>query len=198
MGKKKKQPIVSEASNKIIHLESYIKRKRGDTVEEGKKKLEKFEPGMVRDLYDTLTNHNWALRAFGALLESADLGTHFDNHEKSAEYRWGLNQIVELYINYQERKLEDIWAKSINCPEDIIKGSLLTYEFVQQGGPRSREVGLEEVRKALNKINLVISEFGLDEYPQAGKARDNLLSLQDAILKKMVIGKGKKAGTDNK
>jgi hypothetical protein len=40
---------------------------------------------------------------------------------------------------------------------------------------------------------LVISEFGLDEYPQAGKARDNLLSLQDAILKKMVPGKGKKA-----
>ena len=42
------------------------------------------------------------------------------------------------------------------------------------------------MRKALNKINLVISEFGLDVYPQAGKARDNLLSLQDAILEKMV------------
>lgn len=183
----------------MIDLKTYIKRKGDDRMTETKEKkikLERFDSAEINRLYDIFSSDSWALRAFGALLETADLGRHFGNeHVDGAEYRWGLNQIVEMYLEKQERKLNEIQMKHSNSPEAFIKDALTTYEMINQGAYRSHEVGLEKVRKALNKINLVISEFGLDEYPQAGKARDNLLSLQDAILEKMVPGKGKKAGT---
>jgi hypothetical protein len=153
----------------VIDLKTYIKQKGGnrmpETIKENEVKLERFDFAGINRLYDTFSSDSWALRAFGALLETADLGRHFgDEHVDGAEYRWGLNQIVEMYLENQERKLNEIQMKHSNSPEVFIKDALMTYE-----------------------------KFGLDEYPQAGKARDNLLSLQDAILKKMVPGKGKKA-----
>ena len=180
----------------IIDLKTYIKRKEDRMTEtkENEVKLERFDFAGINRLYDIFSSDSWALRAFGALLETADLGRHFGNeHVDGAEYRWGLNQIVEMYLEKQERKLNEIQMKHSNSPEAFIKKALTTYEMVSHGAYKSHEVGLEEVRKAINKINLVISEFGLDEYPQAGKARDNLLWLQDAILKKIAPKKGKKA-----
>ena len=74
------------------------------------------------------------IRAFGALLESADLGRHFDNrHVDGTEYRWGLNQIVEMYLEKQERKLNEIQMKHSNSPEVFIKDALTTYEMINQG-----------------------------------------------------------------
>lgn len=195
MGKKKKKPVLPEHSNKIIYLELYITRKREDRMSETKESeinLERYDFDGINRLYDTLSSDSWALRAFGALLETADLGRHFGNeYVESADYRWGLNQLVEMYLERQERKLNEMQMKYSN--EVFIKDALMTYEMVNAGAYNSHEMSLESVRKAINKLNLVISEFGIEEYPQAGEARDNLLSLQDAILKKMVPGKGEKA-----
>lgn len=41
--------------------------------EEKKEKEGCFDPRCVADIYDKLTNHNYALRAFGALLSSSAL-----------------------------------------------------------------------------------------------------------------------------
>jgi hypothetical protein len=189
--------VNSTPHKNVVDLKTYIKRKGDDRMTETKEKeikLERLDFAGINRLYDIFSSDSWALRAFGALLETADLGRHFGNeHVDGAEYRWGLNQIVEMYLEKQERKLNEIQMKHSNSPEVFIKDALMTYEMVSAGAFNSHEVSLESVRKAINKLNLVISEFGLDEYPQAGKARDNLLSLQDAILKKMVPGKGKKA-----
>lgn len=153
-------------------------------MEEKLRVQESVSPQDVRDLYDDLTGRNWALRAFGALLESADLGSHFsDNHANGAEFRWGLNQIVELYIEHMERRLNTIRSKSLKNPDAYIKGALDAYENVNKGAITSYEVNLEIVRMALNRINVVISKYGTKEYPQAENVRQNLLKLQDAIVK---------------
>lgn len=72
-----------------------------------------FDPGCVIEIYDTLTEHNYALRAFGALLRSSDL-TDFNSENcipgslaeiKADDLRYGLSQIIEVYIAKQEQIL---------------------------------------------------------------------------------------------
>jgi len=160
-------------------------------------KLERFEPEQVSRLYDTLTNANWALRAFGALLESADLEMHFcDTHVDGSSYRWGLNQIVELYLDHQERKLDEFRIKTLNSPEALIKSAETSCEMIRQGCWNSHEVALEHVRRKIKDMNMVISEFGLEEYPKAGEVLEKLLELQKVIISYMNKDKVKKTIPD--
>ena len=150
------------------------------------KKRKKFGPDMVLDLYDNLTAHNWALRAFGALLEGADLESRFGNSNPDGmDYRGGLNQIVELYIEHQERKLEELRAQCFNSPEYVVKSALGTFEMIQQGGCRTNEIALEQCRKAITQIAMVITEFGEEQCHDAVQAREKLLKLQSAIAGNM-------------
>jgi len=150
------------------------------------KKRKNFGPDMVLDLYDNLTSHNWALRAFGALLEGADLENRFGNSSPDGmDYRCGLNQIVELYIEHQERKLDEIRFKCFESPEHVLKSALDTYEMIQQGGCRTNEIALEQCRKAITQIAMVITEFGEEQCPDAVQAREKLLKLQSVIAGNM-------------
>jgi len=177
---------MSRPANKIIHLKTYIKRKGETIMEEKEKKLARFSTQNVSEYCEILTSHNWALRAFGALLESADLETHFGSSNNDAsEYQWGLNQIVKLYLEYQEKKLDELREKAVNSPDTVISNAFIAYEHVNTGCYRNHGMALEDVRNTIKKLNWVISEFGIEEYPQAGKARDKLLSLQEAIIRKM-------------
>ncbi|MFA7185461.1 MAG: hypothetical protein WC082_11230 [Victivallales bacterium] len=149
-------------------------------------KAERFDAKLVYKLYDELTGRNWALRAFGALLESADLENKFGNsNPDGAEYRWGLNQIVELYIDHQERKLNELHDKVFNSPEEVIKAAESNCEMIRNGAFLSGEAALETCRKELVKVNRVIAEFGPEGYPAAGEVREKLTNLYDFIRFKM-------------
>ncbi len=67
----------------------------------------------VLRFYDDMKYQNWALRAFGALLESADLEKHFGNsYPEGANYRSGLHQIVDLFLDRQEKRLNELLDRS--------------------------------------------------------------------------------------
>ncbi len=54
-----------------------------------RKALVSFDPNDILDLYESITHQNWALKSFGALLESADLEKYFCRHEKKGKYKNG-------------------------------------------------------------------------------------------------------------
>ena len=72
-----------------------------------KEKEGSFDPRCVADIYDKLSGHNYALRAFAALLRSSDLADFADQglsdtlksgDFETANLRWGLSQIIDLYL----------------------------------------------------------------------------------------------------
>ncbi|MCR4293831.1 MAG: hypothetical protein NUV76_13270 [Candidatus Kuenenia sp.] len=77
---------------------------------EKKEKEGSFDPRCVADIYDKLSNHNYALRAFGALLKSSDFNELSDDFagelptthpDHLCNLRWGLSQIIDLYLAHQ-------------------------------------------------------------------------------------------------
>ncbi len=75
----------------------------------------------IADLQNEITEQNWALRALGALISTADMGTDFGNESKDvSEYRYGLKMIIDMCIEKQEQKLKDLRLKYDQSPESII------------------------------------------------------------------------------
>lgn len=135
---------------------------------EPKNNLEKFSPQDVRDLYEEFQVDNWALQAFGHLLYNSNFGSFTDDYVDSDELRHGLNQIVELYLERQQEKLEEIYKKSCNCPEDLICRAKHSYEIIINGrwssDPRNN---LEKINEHIEDMKHVLSEFQPEEYPEA-------------------------------
>ncbi len=78
--------------------------------------MKNLDPQDVVDICKELGAFNWALKAFGALLESTDLERLFCKNDQAARYRAGLNLIITLFINHQEDKLgalEEMASKSL-------------------------------------------------------------------------------------
>ncbi|MHB8067687.1 MAG: hypothetical protein ACYDIC_07285 [Desulfobaccales bacterium] len=156
---------------------------RGE-AEEPDQSLNRLDSGEIVDFCEDLGWDTCALRAFGALLESSDL-EEFSSSSDSAEcLRVGLRKIVEMYVERQERKLNELRLKSINSYDWVIRQARSTYENVKQRAFVSADVALEKVRQDLNRLALVIAECG-DEYPQALAIREKMLALQGAIAKKI-------------
>lgn len=119
-------------------------------------------------------------------MESADLEQYFgDTHVDGANYRWGLKQILDRFLDDQKEKIEEILDESCNSPDAYIRCAISTYKIVNEGAFTTHKEGLKRVEKAIEEINQVISEFGVEEYPQAQGIRDDLLKLQDVIRKTM-------------
>lgn len=157
-----------------------------DNSTEKKTEFNEFTAYELCDFQEEMMNHNWALRAFGALLESADLGHKFGGSwENNQEYRFGLNMIVEMYIEKQERELNEIGLKYRKSPEHCLKDAMRTYEEVRQGMFGCSNYALERVKTHLKKVNLLIAELGTEDYPQAEKIRDKLLELAGMISERL-------------
>ncbi len=56
--------------------------------------MKRFDPRNVLTICEDIGRYNWALRAFGALLESANLERLFCKNEKAEAYRAGLNLLI--------------------------------------------------------------------------------------------------------
>jgi len=134
------------------------------------KKEGEFDPGCVIDIYDKLTAHNFALQAFGALLRSSALDDFADQgladriepvkDVRASNLRWGLSQLIELYLSHQERILTeyvDQYNESDTC---LLKGASHLISAVQQRAFVSREVAITKMREAISSLDIVINRNG--------------------------------------
>ncbi len=149
--------------------------------EERDGKLKNFNPMDVVELCALLKRHNWSLKSFGALLESADLKKYFCYGGKHEKYKAGLNQILGLYIEHQEGKLDEIRAKSVYSPERIVIDAMLTYDSMSEEGFVGDGVSLEVIEQVLEDLDRVISLYGDKLLPENKKVRDQLLRLHRGI-----------------
>ncbi|MBU0994689.1 MAG: hypothetical protein KJ737_19520 [Proteobacteria bacterium] len=162
------------------------KQKEIENSDDEVTEFQDFTEYELGNFQEEMISHNWALRAFGALLESADLSHKFGKEWKNSdEYRYGLNMIVEMYIEKQEQEINELGLIYRKSPEHCLKEASRTYESVKQGMFGCSNYALEQVKKHLKKVNLVISELGTENYPQAEKIRDNLLQLAGYITDRL-------------
>lgn len=136
------------------------------TTEEKKEKKPDFEPGDVSDIYDKLSKHSFALQAFGALLRSSDLNDFADaaygesHKDKASNIRWGLSQIIELYLGHQERILSEHLDEYHKSDTALIKRGKITISMVEQGAFISRDVSANKLRAAISNLDIVINRRG--------------------------------------
>jgi hypothetical protein len=172
---------------------SRYRKKGNDMTTETKEKEKKpdFEPGDVSDIYDKLSAHSFALKAFGELLRTSDLNAFTDDAygkehpDTASNMRWGLSQIIELYLDHQERILSEHLDEYHKSDAVLIKRAKISLSMVEQGTFTSRKVSANNLRKAISNLDIVINQRGDLE----GKAHE----LKSVCLKyiEQLTGNGK-------
>ncbi len=155
------------------------------------KKKPDFEPGDVLDIYDKLSTHSFALQAFGALLRSSDLNDFADaaygegHRDTASNMRWGLSQIIELYLDYQERILSEHLDEYRKSDTALIKWAKNSISMVEQRAFVSREVAAAKLKETIADLDIVID--------RNGDLQDTALQLKGVCLKYIDQLTGKKA-----
>lgn len=144
--------------------------------------LKSFDPNDIVDLHEKLTHQNWALRSLGALIESADMGKHFSDHEQKGKYRSGLNQIVTLCLDRQEAELNKIRIKALHSPERIIMDAWRIRGYIYLDDTETRLHILDSIRTAFIELNEVLLKFGNDYYARAKKVKNKLRALEKTTI----------------
>ncbi len=110
--------------------------------EEKKEKAGSFDPWCVADIYDKLSGHNYALRAFAALLRSSDLADFADqnlsdtlksDNFETSNLRWGLSQIIDLYLAHQESILSGYMDQYHKSDYELVRRSKYLIGMADQG-----------------------------------------------------------------
>lgn len=141
-----------------------------ETMEQGE-----FDPGCVTKIYDELHAHNYALRAFGALLQSSHLDDFTDEglatklspeiDLEAQNLRWGLSQIIELYLAHQEQILAgycDQYHKS-----DV---------YIMQQAEAKIRMGSNSLREEIINLDIVIN--------RGGAMKDRATALKAVLIEK--------------
>lgn len=159
-----------------------------ETMKEGE-----FDPGCVTNIYDKLSLNNYALRAFGALLQSSNLFDFADealwsqlSPKKDAEaenLRWGLSQIINLYLAHQEQILAGYCDQYHNSDIGILYRVERNFSMVEQGAFSTREATADCLRMTITNLDLVIN--------RGGELKEKATALKETCLKylKQVPGK---------
>lgn len=164
---------------------------------EEKGKEGSFDPGCVGDLCDKLSGHNYALRAFAALLRSSDLHDFADqdladsmksDDFEAANLRWGLAQIIELYIDHQERILKGYVEQYFKSDYELVRWSKSIIGMVDQGAFTTNTAAINKLREAVENLDIVI---GRD-----GELKEKAMELKETCMKylKRLAGKTKESG----
>ncbi len=161
----------------------------------GEKKEGAFDPGCVTDIYDKLTEHNFALKAFGALLRSSDLSDFADRalseelqpnkDQRASNLRCGLSQLIELYLVHQEQVLQDYCNEYHQSDIWYVDRSAGRISMVEQGAFVSRDVAVTRLREAITDLDIVIN--------RRGDLEENAHELKGICLKYIEQLTGKKA-----
>ena len=151
-----------------------------------------FSISDINGLSEQFEIDNYALRAFSALLESSDLSTFTDSCyskdsvHRAGMYRHGLSDIVEMYIERQERKLKELCLKVENNPEDLIKEARSIYKvFSKHCTDYNLEHGIKVVRGEITKITAMIKDGKDKDFPEAKDLKKDLLKLEKDLSKRL-------------
>ncbi|EKE11385.1 MAG: hypothetical protein ACD_15C00093G0003 [uncultured bacterium] len=135
---------------------------------------EKLCPLTVRnilDFYDDFNETIWAFRALIELIGTSD-SKNFANEENM---RFGLEKLLFTCLEKQETQVEALLQVARNSPEYCLELARSISNAVMNGtiiDPKSSR----DVRSALENIDLIISVFGEERYPEAEIIRKRLLS----------------------
>ncbi len=153
------------------------------------------------EICNKLDTHVYALKAFGALLNSSNLSEFSDEHlasltcyredkeegfevsNRSSGLRWGLEQIVEMWIEKFKRILDEDYIYSIEDAEKAINRIDMNI---------AEDNIIEKLRDCINKLNHIIysKEFSEETTKKAKETRqkcneyaERLLSKKDTAIK---------------
>ena len=164
---------------------------------EEKKKEGSFDPGCVGNIYDKLSSHNYALRAFAALIKSTDFNelsddsagdlpvTHSDH---PCNLRWGLAQIIDLCLDHQERILMEYVDQYHKSDINLVRQAKITIDMMDQGAFISKDVAMRELREAVATLDTVIN--------RDGELKEKAVELKETCMGylKQLAGKTKESG----
>lgn len=138
-------------------------------MSEEKKKEGSFDPRCVADIYDKLDCHSYALRALGTLLKSSALADfadqdledtmESDDFEK-ANLRWGLSQIIDLYLAHQERIVNEYVDQYFKSDMYLVGHAKFIIDNFSLGAYTSKDVAIRELRKEVANLDIVINRDG--------------------------------------
>lgn len=147
--------------------------------------LTPFDPHAVLDLYDEIRESNWALKSFGALLETANYEKRFCQDARAWQYKSGLNKIIRLYLKDQERQIYDARQKAVHSPERMIQNALALHRSISRNPRLDPEICLNSIQQAQKELDLVLTRHGPRRYPEAKKAHDRLGALEAHLKKEL-------------
>lgn len=117
------------------------------------------------ELFDTIHEKNHALRAFGALLRTADLsefvhgnfvkGSPGESEAESIQY--GLSQIVNLYLADQEQTVEAFADEYHESDEWLISSASSTIKLFEEGIWNPGHIPMDRFSEALEGLETVIA-----------------------------------------
>lgn len=128
-----------------------------------------FDPGCVADIYDKLSGHNYALRALGALLRSSALDDFADpllgdtlksDNFEAANLRWGLSQIIDLYLDHQERILKEYVNQYHESDTCLVKWAKSAIDMVEHDAFTTKDAAINKLRETVKDLDIVINRDG--------------------------------------
>lgn len=138
-------------------------------MSDNEKKEGSFDPECITDIQDKLLSHNYVLRDFATLLMSSDLSDFAtqnledtlksDDFEK-ANLRWGLSQIIDLYLEHQERILTEYVDQYYESDIHLVRHAKFIIDAAGHGAYTSKDVAIRKLRKEAANLDTVINRDG--------------------------------------
>lgn len=166
-------------------------------MSEEKKKEGSFDPRCVADIYDKLDCHSYALRALGTLLKSSALADFADqdledtmksDDFEKANLRWGLSQIIDLYLAHQERIVNEYVDQYFKSDMYLVGHAKFIIDNFSLGAYTSKDVAIRELRKEVANLDIVIN--------RDGELKEKAEEIKETCMRylKQLAGKAKEGG----
>lgn len=137
--------------------------------DEKKEKDGSFDPGCITDIQDKLLSHNYVLRAFATLLTTSGLSdfatqyptdVHSDSNHEAEALRFGLSQIIDLYLAHQESILAEYVDQYHKSDIALVRWAKFAIESVERRAFCTKEGAIKELREAVANLDTVINRDG--------------------------------------
>jgi len=136
---------------------------RGQVMTKPKQKEGEFDEWIMGDMYEALTSHTCALEALTELLTSSSLSafsSETDCERTGSSLRWGLFVLFELYLEKQQKILEDYHEKFNNFDLVILNRGKNQLKTVLQGSCITRAAEVKPLKSAIESFDIVIERGG--------------------------------------
>ncbi|MCK6469395.1 MAG: hypothetical protein L6Q53_14545 [Candidatus Brocadia sinica] len=165
-------------------------------MSEKKKKEGSFDPRCIADIYDKLDSHSYALRALGNLIKTSDFNELSDDSagdlplshpDHPSNLRWGISQIIDLYLAHQERILKEYVDQYFKSDMYLVGHAKFIIDAVDRGAYTSRDVAIRELREEVANLDTVIN--------RNGELKEKAKELKETCMRCLKQLKGKEMGS---